>query len=293
MTKKKSAKKTSASRSAKPEVADDSVASVASVDSADAASASDSDPGSDSNPGPDSGSDSGPDAGSDSAVDAVDSAAEAEEKIRREMEPDEAEVEQLAADFGELPPQAAAEIRKFLRKFLEVLAGQKILVRQCDEATARHEKMMRTLAEIDNIRKRTMEEVDLARKYAAEAFAISICDVRDCLEIAMESDPEKPDDLREGVSLTLRKLDGVMERHGVREVNPDVGAGFDPALHQAIGKAADAPTPRNTVAVVVRKGYTIHERTLRPADVIVSIRNGDGEKSNGDGDKFDGDAGEN
>ena len=146
------------------------------------------------------------------------------------MEPDEAEVEQLAADFGELPPQAAAEIRKFLRKFLEVLAGQKILVRQCDEATARHEKMMRTLAEIDNIRKRTMEEVDLARKYAAEAFAISICDVRDCLEIAMESDPEKPDDLREGVSLTLRKLDGVMERHGVREVNPDVGAGFDPAL---------------------------------------------------------------
>ena len=284
MTKKKSAKKTSASRSAKPEVADDSVASVASVDSADAASASDSDPG------PDSGPDAGSDSGSDSAVD---SAAEAEEKIRREMEPDEAEVEQLAADFGELPPQAAAEIRKFLRKFLEVLAGQKILVRQCDEATARHEKMMRTLAEIDNIRKRTMEEVDLARKYAAEAFAISICDVRDCLEIAMESDPEKPDDLREGVSLTLRKLDGVMERHGVREVNPDVGAGFDPALHQAIGKAADAPTPRNTVAVVVRKGYTIHERTLRPADVIVSIRNGDGEKSGGDGDKSDGDAGEN
>ena len=292
MTKKKSAKKTNASRSAKPEVADDSVASV---DSADAASVADSDSGPDSNPGPDSGSDSGPDAdaGSDSAVDTVDSAAEAEEKIRREMEPDEAEVEQLAADFGELPPQAAAEIRKFLRKFLEVLAGQKILVRQCDEATARHEKMMRTLAEIDNIRKRTMEEVDLARKYAAEAFAISICDVRDCLEIAMESDPEKPDDLREGVSLTLRKLDGVMERHGVREVNPDVGAGFDPTLHQAVGKAADAPTPRNTVAVVVRKGYTIHERTLRPADVIVSIRNGDGEKSGGDGDKSDGDAGEN
>ena len=133
------------------------------------------------------------------------------------------------------------------------------------------ESNLRLRAEAENIRKRSAEQLENLRKYAVETFADGVCEIRDCLEAAMESDPETPQAMREGVKLTLRKLASVMDAHGIRPVNPDIGANFDPVIHQAVAKSADSPQPTNTIAVVVRKGYTIHQRTLRPADVIVSI----------------------
>ena len=152
------------------------------------------------------------------------------------------------------------------RKALEEL--QEKTQKQADE---HHEQNLRLRAEAENIRKRAAEQSENIRKYAVEAFANGVCEICDCLEAAIGSNPEDPQALREGVQLTLRKLASVMDAHGVQPVNPDIGAHFDPAIHQAVAKSADAPQPKNTVAVVVRKGYTIHERTLRPADVIVSI----------------------
>ena len=136
------------------------------------------------------------------------------------------------------------------------------------------EQNLRLRAEAENIRKRAAEQMENIRKYAVESFAAGVCEIRDCLEAAMQSPPDNPEALREGVRLTLRKLASVMDAHGLQPVNPDIAAPFDPALHQAVAKSADAAQPRNTVAAVVRKGYTIHERVLRPADVVVSIRNG-------------------
>ena len=142
------------------------------------------------------------------------------------------------------------------------------------QADEYQERILRLRAEVENIRKRSAEEREAVRKYAVENFAEGVCEIRDCLEAAMESPPENPDALREGVALTLRKLNSVMDAHGIHPVNPAPGEPFDPAVHQAVAKSADAPQPKNTIAAVARKGYTIHDRTLRPADVIVSIRNG-------------------
>ena len=140
--------------------------------------------------------------------------------------------------------------------------------KQADEY---REQNLRLRAEAENIRKRAAEQSENIRKYAVEAFANGVCEICDCLEAAMVSNPEDPQALREGVQLTLRKLASIMDAHGIQPVNPDIGANFDPAIHQAVAKSADASQPKNTVAVVIRKGYTIHERMLRPADVIVSI----------------------
>ena len=142
------------------------------------------------------------------------------------------------------------------------------------QADEYQERTLRLRAEVENIRKRSAEEREAIRKYAVENFAEGVCEIRDCLESAMESPPDNPEALREGVALTLRKLNSVMDAHGIHAVNPAPGEPFDPAVHQAVAKSADAPQPKNTVAAVARKGYTIHDRTLRPADVIVSIRNG-------------------
>ena len=163
------------------------------------------------------------------------------------------------------------------RKTLEQLQEDtESRMRQLEEKTQKQadeyrEQNLRLRAEAENIRKRAAEQSENIRKYAVEAFANGVCEICDCLEAAIGSNPEDPQVLREGVQLTLRKLASVMDAHGVQPVNPDIGAHFDPAIHQAVAKSADAPQPKNTVAVVVRKGYTIHERTLRPADVIVSI----------------------
>ena len=163
------------------------------------------------------------------------------------------------------------------RKTLEQLQEDtESRMRQLEEKSQKQadeyrEQNLRLRAEAENIRKRAAEQLENIRKYAVETFANGVCEIRDCLEAAMESNPEDSQALREGVQLTLRKLASVMDAHGIQPVSPDIGAHFDPAIHQAVAKSADAPQPKNTVAVVVRKGYTIHERTLRPADVIVSI----------------------
>ena len=168
--------------------------------------------------------------------------------------------------------QSYLSARRSMEKIQE--AAKQRTAEMEEQAAQNQERMKRVLADADNFRKRSAEQLENIRKFAVENFAHGVCEIRDCLEAAMESDPENPQALREGVALTLRKLASVMDAHGVQPVNPDIGAQFDPAIHQAVAKSADSPAPKNAVAVVVRKGYTIHERTLRPADVIVSIRNG-------------------
>ena len=168
--------------------------------------------------------------------------------------------------------QSYLSARRSMEKIQE--AAKRRTAEMEEQAAQNQERMKRVLADADNFRKRSAEQLENIRKFAVENFAHGVCEIRDCLEAAMESDPENPQALREGLALTLRKLASVMDAHGVQPVNPDIGAQFDPAIHQAVAKSADSPAPPNAVAVVVRKGYTIHERTLRPADVIVSIRNG-------------------
>jgi molecular chaperone GrpE len=145
------------------------------------------------------------------------------------------------------------------------------------EAADLKDRLLRTLAEMENMRRRTDREVADARTYGVTNFARDILAVADNMERALKAlDDEirgKADAgvkaLLDGVELTERELIKVMEKHGIRKIEPQ-GQKFDPNLHQAMLEIPDASVPSGTVVQIMQPGYTIGERVLRPAMVAVS-----------------------
>ena len=145
------------------------------------------------------------------------------------------------------------------------------------EAAEAKDKMLRTLAEMENLRKRTQREVADARTYGIAGFARDILDIADNLQRAIDALPAEAKAsadtglkaLIEGVELTERSLHNTLQKHGVKKLDP-VGEKFDPNLHQAMYEVPDSSVAAGTVVQVVQTGYTIGERVLRPALVAVS-----------------------
>src|SRR5256714_10361951 len=139
------------------------------------------------------------------------------------------------------------------------------------------DRLLRTLAEMENLRRRTDREVADARTYGVTNFARDILAVADNMERALKAlDDEIRDKaeagvkaLLDGVELTERELIKVMEKHGVRKIDAQ-GQKFDPNLHQAMLEIPDASVPAGTVVQIMQPGYTIGERVLRPALVGIS-----------------------
>jgi molecular chaperone GrpE len=139
------------------------------------------------------------------------------------------------------------------------------------------DRLLRTLADMDNMRKRTEREVADARVYGISNFARDILGVADNMHRAMQAlDDElraKADEatkaLLEGVELTERELINVLEKHGVTKIEP-LGQRFDPNRHQAMYEIEDASVPSGSVIQVMQAGYLIGDRVLRPALVAVS-----------------------
>jgi molecular chaperone GrpE len=139
------------------------------------------------------------------------------------------------------------------------------------------DKLLRTLAEMENLRRRTEREIADAKAYAVTSFARDLLGSADNLRRALESVPETAQAAAdnalkavvEGVELTERELLKTLERHGVRKIDPQ-GEKFDPNLHQAMFEAPDAGIAKGLVSKVVQTGYKIGERVLRPALVGVS-----------------------
>ena len=128
---------------------------------------------------------------------------------------------------------------------------------------------LRALADAENARKRAQADIAQARKYAAERVVEDLLPVMDSLEAALGAAGASPDALRSGVELTYRQLRQAFERAGVAEVNPAPGQRFDPHRHQAMA-AVEADQEPNTVLAVMQKGYTLHDRVVRPALVTVA-----------------------
>jgi molecular chaperone GrpE len=128
---------------------------------------------------------------------------------------------------------------------------------------------LRALADAENARKRAQADIAQARKYAAERIVEELLPVMDSLEAALGAAGANPDALRAGVELTQRQLRQAFERAGVAEVNPGAGQRFDPHRHQAMS-AVEADQEPNTVLAVMQKGYTLHDRVVRPALVTVA-----------------------
>jgi molecular chaperone GrpE len=139
------------------------------------------------------------------------------------------------------------------------------------------DRTLRTLAEMENLRRRTAREVSDARTYGISGFARDVLDIADNLQRALDAVPAEAraaadpglKALIEGVELTERSLHNALEKNGVKRFDP-AGEKFDPNVHQAMYEVPDPSIPVGTIAQVIQAGYMIGERVLRPALVGVA-----------------------
>jgi len=125
-----------------------------------------------------------------------------------------------------------------------------------------------TKAEGENIRRRAMDDIEKARKFALEKFANEMLAVKDSLDAALLIEAAEVQSYKDGVDLTAKQLASVFDKFNIAEINP-VGEKFDPNKHQAISMLENSGEP-NTVTSVLQKGYSLNDRVLRPALVMVA-----------------------
>ena len=130
------------------------------------------------------------------------------------------------------------------------------------------DQLLRTVAEMENVRRRAAEDVSKAHKFAIEKFADALVPVQDSLEKALQDQSGDVNTLREGVGLTFKQLIAALEKGGVVAVDPK-GEKFDPHYHQAISMIP-SELESGHVVEVLQKGFKIADRVLRPALVIVA-----------------------
>ena len=186
-------------------------------------------------------------------------------KAAKQAEPDDTVSDE---EFGEPVPELEPEKVLTPAQQIQVLEAEKDEMR---------DQLLRTLAETDNIRKRSEREKNDARIYAIEKFARDLLSVSDNMSRALEALPEEEraqlteggKGLLGGIEMTQKELHTVLTRHGVTAIEAEPGAAFDPNLHQAV---ANIPSehPSGTIASLFQGGWKIGDRTLRAAMVAVS-----------------------
>jgi len=132
---------------------------------------------------------------------------------------------------------------------------------------------LRAKAETENVRRMGQSDVARAHKFAVERFASELLAVRDALEQTLSTGHATPEQLREGVELTLKALVAAFDRTSIAPLDP-AGEKFDPNRHQAMAMIPSSK-PAQTVVQVFQKGYLLHDRVLRPA--LVAVSSGPGE----------------
>ena len=136
------------------------------------------------------------------------------------------------------------------------------------EVAEMKDKMLRMHAEMDNMRKRTQRDVADAHKFGIEKFAVALLDVVDNLERALSVDEGNEKGLRDGVQLTLDSWQEMMQKFHMKRIDA-VGETFDPHYHEALSQMPHEE-PEGTVVAQHVAGYTLHDRLIRPAKVLVS-----------------------
>ena len=133
------------------------------------------------------------------------------------------------------------------------------------------DQCLRLQADMENLRKRNERDLANAHKFALEKFANALLPVKDSLEMGLLAAVENADvdKLVEGSELTLKMLASAMEKFNINEINP-LNEKFNPEYHEAMSMQERDDVEPNTVVTVVQKGYTLNDRLIRPAMVIVS-----------------------
>jgi molecular chaperone GrpE len=139
------------------------------------------------------------------------------------------------------------------------------------------DRYLRSAAEVENVRKRAVRDVEHARKFALENFGRDLLNVRDSLELGLAAaDAADVESILAGSEATLKLLNTTFERFGIVEVDPE-GEPFDPEFHEAMTMQSSADAEPGSVLTVIQKGYTLNGRLLRPARVIVAAEPADPE----------------
>jgi molecular chaperone GrpE len=153
----------------------------------------------------------------------------------------------------------------------ELLQMEQALIKAEDELVTHRDAMLRMQAEMDNLRKRLIRDLEKSRKFALERVMKDILQVRDSLELGLKTDsgPATAEQLREGQALTLKMLDKVLQDHDLELIDP-AGEAFNPEFHQAMTVLPSEELEDNSVMEVLQKGFKLHDRLIRPAMVVVS-----------------------
>ncbi|MFZ0254698.1 MAG: nucleotide exchange factor GrpE [Gammaproteobacteria bacterium] len=164
------------------------------------------------------------------------------------------------------PAQAAEDKLRSLEEVTQVLEDTK------RKAEGHWNALLRSQAELENLRKRSAREVENARKFGLERFAAELLPVKDSLELGVAAAQDESVSLasvREGMDLTLKMLKTTLEKFGIEEIAPH-DEPFNPEFHEAMSVQETDRVPSGTVLTVVQKGYLLNGRLVRPAMVIVA-----------------------
>lgn len=131
------------------------------------------------------------------------------------------------------------------------------------------DEQLRALANEQNLRRRHQEEITNTHKFAGQKFATEMLPVKDYLEMALLDQSGNFEALKMGVQMTLNELQKAFDTTQIKEINPAAGDKLDPHQHQAMQTVVSEQEP-NTIVNVMKKGYTLSDRVLRPAMVVVA-----------------------
>ncbi len=154
-------------------------------------------------------------------------------------------------------------------KEAEIMPSMEEMLQQSElKAKEHYDAWMYAKAEGENIRRRAQDDISKAQKFAVERFSNEMLAVMDSLQAALAVQNSTVESFKDGMDLTLKQLNSVFEKFNITEINP-LGEKFDAHRHQAIGMLESEQEP-NTVVSVMQKGYTLSDRVLRPALVMVA-----------------------
>ncbi len=192
------------------------------------------------------------------------------EDSQSSTENNDIEPEQQTDAAGSPEAESAAESEQGetdLEAALSKLSGAEQAAQQAKD------DLLRVQAEMQNLRRRTEQDIEKAHKYGQEKFSIELMAVMDNLERSLEATSNSEDEavkaIHEGVNLTLKSFIDCFTKFNIEAVDP-LGEPFDPQLHQAMSIQENGESEPNTVIAVMQKGYTLHGRVIRPAMVMVS-----------------------
>jgi molecular chaperone GrpE len=154
---------------------------------------------------------------------------------------------------------------------VEVSPIEKALTDAEQDLIGHREAMLRMQAEMENLRKRLIKDLERSRLRALEGFMNDLLPVRDSLERGLETDEATTtvESMKEGKALIIKMLAKVMENHGLKVIDP-AGEQFNPELHQAMAMQESTEYEANTVIEVLQKGFQLNDRLVRPAMVVVA-----------------------